>query len=63
MYVLAIPNHSCSQDTVNKVLRGQISKMYKKNAAVAFVKGRLGKLCAEERRQVSFFYYYVLMYM
>ena len=36
------------------MLRGQVTKKYKKNAAMAFVKGRLGELRAEERRRVSF---------
>ena len=49
----------CSQDVVNKVFRGQVTKRYKKNAAMAFVKTRLGELRAEERRRVSFLAVYL----
>ena len=36
------------------MLRGQVTK-YKRNAAMVFVKARLGELRAEELRRVSFF--------
>eukprot|EP00731_Ephydatia_muelleri_P003050 Em0001g3050a len=47
-----LPEHKSILNIVHKVLRGQISKRYKMNAAVAFVKTRLGELRAEERRRV-----------